>query len=273
MAKKVYLSAPLHWYNACAVSGCDENTHNNEYLDELEVYLKASGIETKRGYRRPPKDSSTDGTALMIQNVEESDAWGADVHYVSHTNAFDGTVRGCRPMIYTGSERGEKLAEIMIRHRKEIYNPVTLFPRTDLYELRVPSAVSYYEEHVFHDNAEDAKWFHQNMRRIAQNAAEGLCEYLGEKFVDPYAETNDEPVNNSTVVVELRKLSKGMSGNDVRQAMLILKDRGFYTANIPASDTLFGDKMYAATLSFQKAEKIDIDGVIGKDTWGRLLEK
>lgn len=76
-----------------------------------------------------------------------------------------------------------------------------------------------------------------------------------------------------TVMVELRKLSKGMTGNDVRQAMLILKDRGYYTATIPKTDNEFGPKMYNAVIAFQKAEKIDPDGVIGKDTWGRLLEK
>ena len=188
-APKVYLSAPYHWYNKCAISGCDENTHNNEYLDELKVYLEACGIETKRGYRRPPKDSTTDGTKLMKKAVAESNKWGADVHYISHTNAFNGTVRGYRPMIYTGSTKGEKLAKIMVAKRKEIYDqPISLTKRTDLYELNSPVAVSYYEEHVFHDNKADAQWFHDNLRAIAANAAQGLCEYFGIPFVDPYAE-------------------------------------------------------------------------------------
>ena len=74
-------------------------------------------------------------------------------------------------------------------------------------------------------------------------------------------------------MVELRVLYKGMSGNDVRQAMLALKDRGYYKAYIPKSDKLFGPKMYAAVVAFQKAEKITADGVIGKVTWSRLLER
>lgn len=77
----------------------------------------------------------------------------------------------------------------------------------------------------------------------------------------------------STVMVELRKLSEGMTGNDVRQAMLILKDRGYYTATIPKNDNSFGPKMKKAVIAFQKAEKIDQDAIIGKDTWSRLLEK
>ena len=76
-----------------------------------------------------------------------------------------------------------------------------------------------------------------------------------------------------TVMVELRVLSQGMTGNDVRQAMLALKDRGYYTAIIPKSDKEFGPKMYKAVVAFQKAEGITADGIIGKVTWGRLLEK
>ena len=166
---KVYLSAPYHWYNACAIAGCDENSHNNQYLDVLEKHLHACGIETKRGYRRPPKDSTTDGDELMIQAVNESDAWGADIHYISHTNAFNGTVRGYRPMIYPGSARGKKLADCILKYRKQIYDqPIRLSETDEWYELRVPAAASYYEEHVFHDNSEDAQWFHNHMEEIAQ---------------------------------------------------------------------------------------------------------
>lgn len=93
------------------------------------------------------------------------------------------------------------------------------------------------------------------------------------------AKLNPKPTNTTTttkketVMVELRKLSKGMTGNDVRQAMLILKDRGYYKGLIPKSDKEFGPKMEKAVIAFQKAEKLVPDGVIGKDTWGRLLEK
>jgi len=77
---KVYLSPAYHYWNPCAVAGCDETTHNNLYLDVLEPYLAACGIQYKRGPRRTPK-SGEDGDALMLQAVRESDAWGADVHY------------------------------------------------------------------------------------------------------------------------------------------------------------------------------------------------
>lgn len=199
---KVYLSAPYHWYNACAIAGCDENTHNNEYLDVLEKHLHACGIETKRGYRRPPKDSTTDGDELMIQAVRESDAWGADIHYISHTNAFNGTVRGYRPMIYPGSTRGKNLADCILKYRKQIYDqPIRLSETDEWYELRVPAAASYYEEHVFHDNKADAQWFHDNMEKIAQATAKGMCDYFGIAYVDPNAKP-EKPTSEAKYTVK-----------------------------------------------------------------------
>ena len=153
---KVYLSPAYHYWNPCAVAGCDETTHNNLYLDVLEPYLAACGIQYKRGPRRTPK-SGEDGDALMLQAVRESDAWGADVHYVSHTNAANGGVRGYRPMIYPGSGGGRKLAACILKYRRKIYDqPIRLSESSVWYELRAPAAVSFYEEHVFHDNASDA---------------------------------------------------------------------------------------------------------------------
>lgn len=185
---KIYLSPAYHKWNPCSIPGCDETTHNNKYLDELEVYLKANGIEYKRGPRRTPK-SSEDGTTIMKKAVSESNAYKPDIHYVSHTNAANGTVRGYRPIIYpTGNAAGEKLAAIMVKHRKEIYNqPINIKRRDDLYELSQTSAVAYYEEHVFHDNKADAQWFHDNMRKIAEATCKGFCEYFGIAYKDPYA--------------------------------------------------------------------------------------
>lgn len=197
---KVYLSPAYHRWNPCAIAGCDETTHNNLYLDELEPFLKACGIAFKRGPRRVPK-SAEDGTALMNAAIKESNAWRPDIHYVSHTNAYNGTVKGYRPMIFPrNNEKGERLAEIMIRHRKTIYTGPVSLKRTDEWaELRETVAVAYYEEHVFHDNPEEARWFHDNLRSLARVTAKAFCEYLGVTYVEPYPQ---KPVEEKPPVVE-----------------------------------------------------------------------
>lgn len=215
---KVYLSPAYHKFNPCAVAGCDETTHNNLYLDELEVFLTACGIQWKRGPRRVP-NSSEDGDELMRRAVTESDAWGAEVHYVSHTNAStnladgvgNGKAQGCRPIIFQGSQRGERLALFMTQRRREVYDgQVSLNRRTDLYELRMPKAVTYYEEHVFHDNPEDAQWFHDNLRSVARSAAKGLCDYFNLPFVEPY--TVADPPKEEEVPTESAPLYRVQVG-------------------------------------------------------------
>lgn len=189
---KVYLSPAMHMANPCVYprpdgKQCYEALENNEYIDILEPILNRCGIATKRGYRRTPMNSDN-GDAIMKQNVRESDAWGADVHYVSHTNASadgKGGAKGCRPMYYTYSSKGKKLGEIMVKYRREIYpGTVKLNASAKWYELRVPKAVSFYEEHAFHDNLEDITWFHTHMKEIAESAAKGLCEYFGIPYVE-----------------------------------------------------------------------------------------
>ena len=66
---KVYLSPAYHRQNECCYhrpdgKQCYEALENNEYMDELEVFLRSCGIEYKRGVRRTPM-SAEDGTQLM----------------------------------------------------------------------------------------------------------------------------------------------------------------------------------------------------------------
>lgn len=204
---KVYLSPAYHYWNPCAVAGCDETTHNNLYLDVLEPYLAACGIQYKRGPRRTPK-SGEDGDALMLQAVRESDAWGADVHYVSHTNAAD------------------------------------------------------------------AQWFHSHMGAIAEATCRGLCEYFGIPYRAPgTAKPSPAPTirKEEQVTVELRMLKRGMEGGDVRSAMLLMKDKGYYPYAIPVSDKLFGAKMEAGLRKMQADHDLGVDGILGAASWGYLL--
>ena len=218
---KVYLSPAMHRQNECCYprpdgKQCYEALENNEYIDILEPVLNRCGIETKRGYRRIPMNND-DGDKIMKQNVAESNAWGADVHYISHTNGANGTVKGYRPIYFTGSTKGKKLAEIMVKYRKQIYPySVVLNNRTDLYELKNTNAVAFYEEHVFHDNLEDATWFHTHMNEIAESAAKGLCEYFGIPYVAP----STSPTVPTTSATVLRKGSEGQEVKSLQKKLL-----------------------------------------------------
>lgn len=260
---KVYLSPAMHRQNECCYprpdgKQCYEALENNEYIDILEPVLNRCGIETKRGYRRTPMNND-DGDKIMRQNVAESNAWGADVHYISHTNGANGTVKGYRPIYFTGSAKGKKLAEIMVKYRKQIYPySVVLNNRTDLYELKNTNAVAFYEEHVFHDNLEDATWFHTHMNEIAESAAKGLCEYFG----IPYIATAATPSNPTMTTVILRK---GSTGPEVKSLQKKLLQIGYYLGSYGA-DGDYGDATVTAVRKFQKDNSLAVDGEAGPNT-------
>ena len=260
---KVYLSPAMHRQNECCYprpdgKQCYEALENNEYIDILEPVLNRCGIETKRGYRRTPMNNE-DGDKIMKQNVAESNAWGADVHYISHTNGANGTVKGYRPIYFTGSAKGKKLAEIMVKYRKQIYPySVVLNNRTDLYELKNTNAVAFYEEHVFHDNLEDATWFHTHMNEIAESTAKGLCEYFGIPYVTPAA-TPSTPTMTTAI------LRKGSTGPDVKSLQKKLLQIGYYLGSYGA-DGDYGDATVTAVRKFQKDNSLAVDGEAGPNT-------
>ena len=262
---KVYLSPAMHRQNECCYprpdgKQCYESLENNEYIDILEPVLNRCGIETKRGYRRTPMNNE-DGDKIMKQNVAESNAWPADVHYISHTNGADGTVKGYRPIYFTGSVKGKKLTEIMVKYRKQIYPySVVLNNRTDLYELKNTNAVAFYEEHVFHDNLEDATWFHTHMNEIAESAAKGLCEYFGIPYVAP--SNDNKPAIPSTTTTILRK---GSTGAEVKSLQKKLLQIGYYLGSYGA-DGDYGDATVTAVRKFQKDNSLTVDGEAGPNT-------
>ena len=280
-APKVYLSPAMHMANPCVYprpdgKQCYEALENNEYIDILEPILNRCGIETKRGYRRTPMNGDN-GNAIMKQNVRESNAWGADVHYVSHTNGSadgKGNSRGCHPMYYTYSSRGRKLGQIMAKYRRQIYpGTVKLVARSGLYELRVPKAVSFYEEHVFHDNMDDATWFHEHMTEIAESAAKGLCEWFGIPYVEPTSPVIPEPVQPSTdncVTIGFPLLKAGSEGAKVAVLQTLLIGYGYGCGGYGA-DGDFGSGTESSVRAFQSHAGLSVDGIVGEATWKKLL--
>lgn len=102
----------------------------------------------------------------------------------------------------------------------------------------------------------------------------GLPDYAS-KATEAEPETpapTPTPGKEETVKMDLRMLKRGMSGNDVRAAMLLMKDKGYYPYTIPATDKLFGPKMEAGVRKMQAEHNLGVDGMIGHNSWTYLLK-
>jgi len=61
-----------------------------------------------------------------------------------------------------------------------------------------------------------------------------------------------------------------MRGEDVRMCQQQLAKKGFDPGPI---DSIFGKKVEAAVINFQKANGLEPDGIVGKNTWSKLWEE
>ena len=67
-----------------------------------------------------------------------------------------------------------------------------------------------------------------------------------------------------------RTIDKNMTGADVEVLQAVLKARGFLTTN---PDGIFGSYLEDVVKQFQTAYKLEADGIVGKLTWAKLLER
>ena len=69
----------------------------------------------------------------------------------------------------------------------------------------------------------------------------------------------------------IRILGIDDEGEDVAKLQGMLEQEGYDLEYCGGCDGVFGEGTEYAVKSFQKAMKLDVDGVVGKNTWEKLL--
>lgn len=75
------------------------------------------------------------------------------------------------------------------------------------------------------------------------------------------------------VMVAMRVIKKGNSGEDVKTLQTLLKQKGYKGSNgkVLAIDGDFGTNCDYAVRNFQKAKGLSVDGIVGEKTWNKIL--
>lgn len=111
------------------------------------------------------------------------------------------------------------------------------------------------------------------MRRVRSRACVagfGRPAY-GDAPAKPPVSSKPKPVNPTEAIVkQLPMLRRGSKGWDVKTLFYLLYARGYGVAD-GVDDTLFGDPLEQALKAFQKAAKLEVDGVCGPLSWAALL--
>lgn len=84
--------------------------------------------------------------------------------------------------------------------------------------------------------------------------------------------TTKPVTTEKTITLNVRQLSKGMEGNDVKTLQAALIANGF-SCGSAGTDGDFGSGTDAALRKFQTKYGLGADGIAGAKTWGKLLSK
>lgn len=189
MAKKIYLSPSSQEDNAYAYGNTNEEVECRRISAACAVALKRCGFEVKDG-----------NYGNMYDRVDESNAWGADLHIPIHTNAFNGEVTGTRIFCWNNQGDGYNASQAIFNELAPVTPGTSENVRPDptLYEVERTYASCVYVEVDFHDVPNIAKWIIENVELIGETIAKGVCNYFGVPFVEKPA-----PVDNT-----IEKLAK-----------------------------------------------------------------
>ena len=77
--------------------------------------------------------------------------------------------------------------------------------------------------------------------------------------------------NGGTCTMELNVLRKGNKNNSVKALQILLIGNG-YPCGSAGADGDFGTSTHDAVIKFQKDKKIGVDGIVGINTWSKLLK-
>ena len=173
MALKIYLSPSSQVSNLYSAQGTNEQRQCNRIAEAAKVALERNGYEVKKA----PEGQS------YVQNVAESNAWGANIHMPIHTNA-SGSAKGTMGLCYQGC--------VTNKYMQAVYKAVAeltpwadsgIIVRNDLYEINATSAMCVYMEMAFHDKADSAQWIIDNVVPLGEAIAKGMCAADGKKYI------------------------------------------------------------------------------------------
>ena len=156
----------------------------------------------------------------------------------------------------------------------------------EMYGINQENIVGHYEAHAagYGSNHSDPKpWQKKHSGSMAQFRADLAALINGKKGPsDPViskaeqvtvetqkpAQKPKETAKTESVVTTMNTLRKGSRGTQVKVLQWLLSQNGY---NVGTVDGIFGTKTIAAVKAYQVAKGLDADGIVGKNTWTKLL--
>lgn len=179
---KIYLSPSNQDGNMYAYGNTNEMEQCNRIADAAKTALERCGFTVKKAAK---------GQNMRV-SINESNAWGADLHIPIHTNAMTndgtGTAGGTIVFVYSTDNPNMALATPVYNAVQSVTPGKTDFgvrAYPDLAELNGTNCIAVYIEVDFHDNPPIAKWLIENPQTVGEAIAKGVCSGYGVEYIDP----------------------------------------------------------------------------------------
>lgn len=202
---KIYLSPSAQPANNYAAGDTNEQAQCNRIAEAAKSALERCGFAV----RKAPEGQG------YKENVDESNAWGADLHIPIHTNAGGGA--GTVVFVHGGTAK-------QMQYAKPIYDEVqAASPGTTdygvrvnsgLYELGYTTATAVYVECEFHDRADLAAWIIEHTTELGEAIARGVCIGAGVPYIAPEPKPDPEPVKPETELARAWAMAMGISDGE-----------------------------------------------------------
>lgn len=199
---KIYLSPSAQPANNYAAGDTNEQAQCNRIAEAAKSALVRCGFAV----RKAPEGQG------YKDSVDESNAWGADLHIPIHTNAGGGA--GTVVFVHRGTAKQMQYAQPIYDEVQAISPGTTNYGvrvNSGLYELGYTTATAVYVECEFHDRADLATWIIEHTTELGEAIARGVCKGAGVTYIAPEPKPDPEPVKPETELAREWVMATGIS--------------------------------------------------------------
>lgn len=277
----------------------DELTEDRKVKDAVIKYLRKLGYEVLDV--TPSVNYTSNASTDLAYGVNKANEWGADlfvsIHFNKAYDSYNGAL-GSEVCVYSEHEIAQRVVNTLgalgFKNRGQKV-------RTNLYELKNTKMKAMIVETCFVEATEDVELY-------KKLGADAIGKAIAEAIVNDKVSESDTPVKKEEVSkpvqapvsntddwvarlqVECNKqgfsnqkvdgipgantlkgcptLKKGASGNITKLLQEKLVKLGYSTNGV---DGIFGSGTYSAVREFQKTRGLSADGIVGQNTWRKLL--
>ena len=153
--------------------------------------------------------------------------------------------------------------------KKDMSGDDVRYMKECLFKLKMyPSKITKINNSTFGADTLSAVKSYQKSHRDINGAKLTVDGIIGRKSWE--AIVRDYEALFRPAVSYTRLLKKGMSGEDVRYVQTMLHSLKYLTKGKNPTDGVFGNNTLNAVKAFQRARKLTVDGIVGRNTWGSL---